>query len=84
MATRALKPANTETVGHAAIAESAPPAYQAEALRGQVCDDINRRFWRARLRLMRAFDDRKEQVERDFDKLTPEQFLERYNGWRFL
>ena len=69
---------------HKAIDTPAPPAYQAEALRGQICDDINRRFWRARSRIMRAFDDRKEQVTRDFDKLTAEQFLAKYNGWRFL
>lgn len=78
MATRAaLKtPANAETV--------APLPYQAEAVRGQVCDDINRRFWRARQRLMRAFDDRKEQVERDYSKLGPAEFLAKYERWRFL
>jgi hypothetical protein len=62
----------------------APAGYQAEVLRGQLCDDINRRFWRARQRLMRAFEDRKEQVERDHDKLSPEAFLEKYEDWKFL
>lgn len=79
MATRA----KLQTV-EGALNDVAPPAYQAEALRGQICDDINRRFWRARARIMRAFDDRKEQVARDFDKMSAEQFLEKYNGWRFL
>jgi hypothetical protein len=68
----------------ARIIEAAPPAYQAEALRGQVCDDVNRRFWRARQRLLRAFEDRKEQVQRDHEKLSPEQFLAKYSEWRFL
>jgi hypothetical protein len=82
---RAQEAAPGEQVNaHAAIADPAPPAYQAEALRGQLCDDINRRFWRARLRIMRAFEGRKEQVERDFAKLSPEQFLAKYDGWRFL
>jgi hypothetical protein len=76
MATRAPKLQTVEGV--------APPAYQAEVLRGQICDDINRRFWRARSRIISAFEDRKEQVARDFDKLSPEQFLDRYNGWKFL
>jgi hypothetical protein len=62
----------------------APPAYQAEALRQQICDDANRRFWRARLRLARAFENRKDQVQRDHEKLSAEQFLAKYNGWRFL
>ena len=74
---RAIKtPANAETV--------APLPFQAEVVRGQICDDINRRFWRARQRLLRAFDDRKEQVERDFAKLPSADFLAKYEGWRFL
>ena len=67
----------------ARIIEAAPPAYQAEVLRGQLCDNINRRFWRARQRLVRAFEDRKDQVQRDHEKLTAEEFLERYDDWRF-
>ena len=74
MATR-LKPANTETV--------ADVRFQAEVLRGQLCDDINRRFWRARHRLLRAFSDRKDQVRRDHDKLPADAFLAKYAGWRF-
>lgn len=62
----------------------APPAYQAEVLRGQICDDINRRFWRARQRIMSAFDDRKQRMERDYEKLSAAEFLDKYNGWRFL
>jgi hypothetical protein len=74
---RALKtPANAETV--------APPAYQAEVLRGQLCDDINRRFWRARRRLIQAFEGRKERIERDYSKLSPAEFLAMYDDWRFL
>jgi hypothetical protein len=53
-------------------------------MRGQLCDDINRRFWRARLRLMQAFDNRKEQIERDHAKLSPAKFLSKYESWRFL
>lgn len=68
----------------AKITGAAPPAYQAEVLRGQLCDDINRRFWRARLRLVRAFEDRKEQIQRDHEKLSAEAFLDKYNGWKFL
>lgn len=68
----------------ARIVEAAPPAYQAEALRGQVCDDINRRFWRARQRLMAAFEDRKEQIQRDHEALSADAFLAKYNGWKFL
>jgi hypothetical protein len=63
---------------------AAPAAYQAELLRGQVCDDLNRRFWRARQRLLRAFDDRKQSVAQDYDKLTAEAFLAKYGDWRFL
>ena len=68
----------------ARITEAAPPAYQAEVLRGQICDDVNRRFWRARQRIMTAFEDRKEQVQRDHEKLSAEAFLAKYNGWKFL
>jgi hypothetical protein len=68
----------------ALITEAAPPAYQAEILRGQICDDVNRRFWRARQRLVRAFEDRKEQVQRDHEKLSSEAFLAKYSDWRFL
>jgi hypothetical protein len=71
---------NAET----AIADVAPAAYQAEVLRGQLCDDLNRRFWRGRQRLASAIEDRKERVERDADKLSPQAFLEKYRGWRFL
>lgn len=67
----------------ARIVEAAPPAYQAEVLRGQICDDVNRRFWRARQRLVRAFEDRKEQVQRDHEKLSAAEFLAKYEGWRF-
>lgn len=63
--------------------DPAPAPYQAAALRGQVQDDINRRFWRARQRLLRAFEDRKEQVEHDFEKLPADAFLAKYNGWKF-
>jgi hypothetical protein len=68
----------------ARITEAAPPAYQAEVLRGQICDDVNRRFWRARQRLVRAFEDRKERVQRDHEKLSAEAFLAKYSDWRFL
>jgi hypothetical protein len=68
----------------ARIVEAAPPAYQAEVLRGQVCDDVNRRFWRARQRLVRSFEGRKDQVQRDFDKLSAPDFLAKYEGWKFL
>lgn len=71
---------NAETKLHSI----APPAYQAEVLRGQVCDDLNRRFWRARQRLMSASEDRKDKIQRDFEKLPAEAFLAKYNGWRFL
>jgi hypothetical protein len=76
MATRAPKLQTVEGV--------APPAYQAEVLRGQICDDINRRFWRARSRIISAFEDRKEQVARDFDKLTADAFMAKYSEWKFL
>jgi hypothetical protein len=62
----------------------APPAYQAEALRGQIQYDSTRRFWRARQKLLRLFEDRKEQIERDYHRLSAEAFLAKYNGWRFL
>lgn len=71
---------NAET----AIIEAAPPAYQAEVLRGQVCDDVNRRFWRARTRLMRGIEDRKDTIQRDYDRMSAEAFLAKYNDWRFL
>lgn len=62
----------------------APPAYQAEVLRQQICDDVNRRFWRARQRLVRSFEGRKDQVQRDFEKLSAADFLAKYEGHRFL
>ena len=83
MATRA-KPQPSTVENELETMDVAPLPFQAEVLRGQICDDINRRFWRARQRLVRAFDDRKEQVERDFDKLSADQFLAKYNGHRFL
>jgi hypothetical protein len=69
---------------HAVIPEAAPLAYQAEILRGQVCDDLNRRFWRARKRLTDGIENRKDQVQRDSEKLSPEAFLAKYHNWRFL
>ena len=70
------KIAGTQTV--------APPAYQAEVLRQQICDDANRRFWRARKRLADAFENRKDQIQRDHEKLSAEAFLVKYEGHRFL
>jgi hypothetical protein len=69
---------------HAAIEEAAPVAYQAEVLRGQICDDLNRRFWRGRQRLMAAIDGRKDQIQHDAERLTPEAFVAKYRNWRFL
>jgi hypothetical protein len=68
----------------ARMPEAAPLAYQAEVLRGQVQDDNSRRFWRARQRLLRAFDNRKEEIERDYQRLSDADFLAKYEGWRFL
>lgn len=62
----------------------APAAYQAEVLRGQLCDDLNRRFWRARKRLADSIENRKEQVQRDIEHMPAEAFLTKYQGWRFL
>jgi hypothetical protein len=62
---------------------NAPPWYQAEVLRGQVCDDLNRRFWRSRKRLAEIIDDRKDAVQHDFERLNPRDFLAKYNGWKF-
>lgn len=64
--------------------DEAPPAYQAEVLRGQLCDDVNCRYRRASARLMRVMEDRKQQIERDREKLSPADFLAKYSGWRFL
>lgn len=62
----------------------APPAYQAEVLRGQICDDLNRRFWRGRTRLAAAIEDRKDAIQRDAERLSADAFLTKYRSWRFL
>lgn len=62
----------------------APPAYQAEVLRGQLCDDVNRRFWRARLKLANMIENRKDQIHSDHLNLSPDEFLAKYRDWRFL
>jgi hypothetical protein len=68
----------------ARILDAAPPAYQAEALRGQLCDDLNRRFWRGRTKLAQIIEDRKEAIAHDAEHLSPEAFLAKYGNWRFL
>jgi hypothetical protein len=68
----------------ATVQDAAPPAYQAEVLRGHLCDDLNRRFWRGRSRLASVIEDRKDQIQRDSEKLSPEAFLAKYESWRFL
>lgn len=61
----------------------APSAYQAEVLRGQIADDINRRFWKARRDLLRDFDGRKQAVERDYARLSADEFLAKHRDWEF-
>ena len=61
----------------------APLSYQAEVRRGQIADDINRKFWIARGALQRDFEDHKAEVERDYSRLSADDFLAKYRGWNF-
>lgn len=60
-----------------------PLPVQAEVLRGQIQDDLNRRYWTERKQLMSKFEDRKEAVERDYARLSTTDFLAKYLDWNF-
>jgi hypothetical protein len=62
----------------------APLPFQAEVLRGQLCDDVNRRYWAARKQIMADFEDEKARVESDYNRMSSADFLAKYRDWKFL